>query len=86
MKILGIEFDKKHSGKIYHNFFEWENRCMNWISTHKFTWISLIFLVGILLGYSTNLIISGDFRQGTIMSFTYGFLLVMVDLSAWGLD
>ncbi|KKN67325.1 hypothetical protein LCGC14_0461890 [marine sediment metagenome] len=68
------------------NYFKWENKYMRWISTHRFLWVCLLFLVGFLLGFSGNLIVGGDFRQGTIMSFTYGLLLMVVDLSAWGVD
>lgn len=68
------------------NYFEWENKYMNWITNHKFTYDFLIVLVGLILGYVGNLFLGGSGRQGMIMAFFYSTILLFTDLGTWGTE
>jgi hypothetical protein len=68
------------------NYFEIEEKYMNWISKHKFLWLCLIVFTGILLGTFGGYLLTGSIlsRQTFIMTSVYTSILIFVDLSVWG--
>ncbi len=66
------------------NFFKFEDRVKHWIENNRVTWCFILLFVGLTIGILSNILLGGTSRQGTIMAFTYGFLLPIVELTTGG--
>ncbi len=65
-------------------FLEFEDKVKNWIGNNRIKWCFILFTLGLTLGFLANRLLGSDLRQGMIMAFSYGFLLVIIEISVGG--
>ena len=60
------------------------DRIANWIKGNRGAWCSILFLIGIFLGFLMNFLLGGNFNQGIIIGLTLGIVLVVAELFIGG--